>query len=602
MMINLKKYILIFLLFPVIQVWGQVDYQIKKIELQGNETLDKSLLFDQMNTRDMNIGEHVLFWKKTPQYSPVILENDLERLKNYYQRNGFLDAQINKELTIDDKRRQLFISLIVKEGKPIMLQNFSLKEVSRVQTGILEEIRTKLPLKVKERFEDRNIYTAMAQISQAYKNKGYPFVRVDKNIQVDTSEHSANLSLQVFPGKKITFGQVTFQGDSLVSEHFLRQKLHFKTGEVYSQEKLDKSQEKIFETGLFNYVIIREQKDSVINGKIPVIIRLNELPQWSFKGGVGYGTEDRFRVSSELIKRRFLGGTRKLILEAKHSYFLPFSIDAKFIQPNLFNKELDFVLNPFFIRERESSYEVDRLGTGFTFQKNFTRTLSTYLTYSMEHDYLLDKTLTDTVNTEERRTYNKSGITIGISQNSTDNIFEPTKGWRMDGYFTYMGLGFQSKYRYYKIALEARHYKKISSGYVLAGKLRGGIIEPLEKQGETPLEDRFLIGGASSLRGWSRHSLSPKNEEGKAIGGNTMLEGSLELRFPVYDILSGVVFVDAGNVWRNPMHFDLDDLYYDTGIGLRLKTPVGPVRMDMAFPVFNKKSKGQFYISLGHAF
>ncbi|MFO8234179.1 MAG: outer membrane protein assembly factor BamA [Bacteroidales bacterium] len=598
----MKKYILIFLLFPVIQVWGQVDYQIKKIEIQGNVTLDNSLLFDQMNTRDMNIGEHLLFWKMTPQYSPIILENDVERLKSFYQRNGFLDAQVNKELTVNDKRRQVSIALTIQEGKPMMLRSSSVREVGKKQTGILEEVRNKLPVKVNERFEDRKVYTAMAQISQAYKNKGYPFVRVDKNIQVDTAKHSANLSFQVFPGKKSTFGHVTFQGDSLVSEHFLRQKLHFKTGELYSQEKLDKSQEVIFETGLFNYVVIRGQKDSVINGKMPVLIRLNELPQWSFKGGVGYGTEDRFRVSSELIKRQFLGGARKLILEAKRSYFLPVSVDAKFIQPNLFNKELDFVLNPFFIREREKSYEVDRLGTGLTLQKNFTQTLSAFLTYSMEHDYLIDKTLSDTLNLKDRRTYNKSGITIGVNKNSTDNIFEPTKGWKIDGYYTYMGLGFQSEYRYYKIALETRHYKKVSRGYVFAGKLHGGIIEPLEKGGETPLEDRFLIGGGSSLRGWSRHSLSPKNKEGKAIGGNTMLEGSLELRFPVYDILSGAVFVDAGNVWKNPMHFDLNDLYYDAGLGLRVKTPIGPVRLDMAYPVFNEKSKGQFYISLGHAF
>lgn len=579
-----------------------MDYQIKKIELQGNETLDNNLLFDQMNTRDMNIGEHLLFWKTTPQYSPVILENDVERLKSFYQRNGFLNAKINKELKVNDNRRNVSITLTIEEGKPMLLQEFSMKEIGREQTGILDEVRNKLPLKVNDRFEDRKVYTSVAQISQAYKNKGYPFVRVDKNIQIDTSKHSVNLTFQVYPEKRTTFGHATFQGDSVVSEHFLRKKLHFKSGEVYSQEKLDKSQEAIFGTGLFNYVVIRALKDSLKNNKMPVLIRLSELPQWSFKGGVGYGTEDRFRVSSELIKRQFLGGARKLILEAKRSYFLPFSIETKFIQPNLFNKEVDFILNPFFLREREDSYEVDRLGTGLTFQKNITRTLSSYLTYSMEHDNLLDKTLADTVNLKDRRTYNKSGITIGINKNSTDNIFDPTKGWRIDGYFTYMGLGFQSEYRYYKIALETRHYKKIRPGYVLAGKLHGGIMEPLEKEGVTPLEDRFLIGGASSLRGWSRHSLSPKNEEGKAIGGNTMIESSLELRFPIYDILSGTVFMDAGNVWRNPMHFDLDDLYYNAGTGLRIKTPIGPVRMDLAFPVFNKTSKGQFFISLGHAF
>lgn len=604
MLTTIKKYVFIFLLiFPVYPVWGQLNYQIKKIEFEGNDTLDTDILVEQMNTKEMKIMEHVLFWKKTPEYIPVILDNDMDRLKSFYQRNGFLNARIEKELKVNDKKEQVSVVIKMKEGKPMVIKDISYREESSKKvTGILESVRTSLPLKTNERFQDKKVYATIEELKRAYKNQGYPFVRVDKDVKADTARHSVRLAFTVYPGSKATFGEVVFKGDSLVSENFLREKLAFKPGEVYSEEKMEESQKKIFETGLFQYAIIRAQKDSLKKGMLPILIRVDELPKWSFQGGVGYGTEDRFRLSAELTKRQFLGGSRKLLLEAKRSYFLPYSLDAKFIQPNLFNKELDFVLNPFFMREREESYEVERLGTGITIQKELSSSMAAYITYSLEQDFLIDKTLADTFSLENKRTYNKSGVTIGMNKNSTDNIFEPTKGWRIDGYFTYMGLGFQSRYHYYKIGLETRHYKKLSPGYILAGKLHGGIIETLREGESTPIEDRFLIGGASSLRGWSRHSLSPKNEEGKAIGGDSMLQGSLELRFPVYDILTGAVFADAGNVWKNAKHFALTDLYYDVGIGVRVKTPIGPVRLDMAFPVFQKGVNGQFYLSLGHAF
>jgi outer membrane protein insertion porin family len=417
---------------------------------------------------------------------------------------------------------------------------------------------------------------------------------------VNPGELTATLRFQVAPGPKASLGEVEFQGDSLVPESFIRKKLTFSSGDVYSQEKLERSQEEIFETGLFQYAIIRAQKDSLIKNRLPVLVRVKEQPQWGFEGGVGYGTEDRFRLSAELIKRHFMGGARRLILEAKRSYYLPVSLDARFIQPDVFNQELDLVLNPFFLREREESYEVDRLGAGLTLQKKFSRSLSTFLTYTLERDNLLDKTLPDSIS--QKAVHNKSGLTLGINKNSTDNIFEPTKGWRLEGYMTLMGLGFRSRYDYLKFDLEARHYEQISPDYILAGKLGVGLIQPFKEDQATPIEDRFLIGGASSLRGWSRNTISPQDENGKAVGGNSMLEASLELRFPVYDIVSGTLFADAGNVWANAMYFDLGNLYYDAGVGIRVQTPIGPIRMDVAFPLTEEAFRSQFYISLGHAF
>ena len=84
-----------------------------------------------------------------------------------------------------------------------------------------------------------------------------------------------------------------------------------------------------------------------------------------------------------------------------------------------------------------------------------------------------------------------------------------------------------------------------------------------------------------------------------------MLEGSMEFRFPIYDIFSGDVFIDAGKVWEKAFDYSLDglnDLYYNAGIGLRVSTPIGPLRVDYATPIFEGYFKGRIFISIGHAF
>jgi outer membrane protein assembly factor BamA len=421
----------ILLLFIVTLTYGQMNYQVTSIEFSGNKVIEEKMLSEQFNTREMNLKDKILFWKKTPEFSSIILENDLERLQRIYQRNGFLEAEISKKLIVDDNQEKVSVIININEGQPVILKKIIYQEHNPDrETKIIESIDKDIALQKGQRFQDKNIYSMIDYLNRKYRNKGYPFVRVEKEVDVNISAYEATVRLYITPGVKAKMGTVIFEGDSLISQSFLKKKLTFDQGDDYSQEALEESQQEIFETGLFNYAIIRAKKDSMRNGNLPILVKVRELPQWSFEGGVGYGTEDRFRISMELLKRHFFGGARKLLLQAKRSYYLPISLDAKLIQPDLFNREIDLIFNPFFSREKEESYEVDRLGTGVTLQKKFSPEISSYLTYSLEQDKLLDKTLAKSDSTIPRNQliHNKSGITLGISKNSTDNIYEPTNG------------------------------------------------------------------------------------------------------------------------------------------------------------------------------
>jgi outer membrane protein insertion porin family len=298
----------------------------------------------------------------------------------------------------------------------------------------------------------------------------------------------------------------------------------------------------------------------------------------------------------------FLGGARKLILEGKRSYFVPVRFDLKIIQPYLFTRQIHLMENPFFMHERERSYEVKRLGNALTLQKQFSRDFTGYFNYIFEKVNLQATagSLEDLGGYDE--SHDKSGFTVGAQWNTVNDMFNPSAGIKLNAYMALMGIGFRSEYHYHKSELVFIQYHQLAKDWVLAGRGKIGYIGPLRESANTPLEERFLTGGANSMRGWGRHEIALLSDKGAQVGGNSLIEANLEFRYPIYKLLHGAAFVDAGNVWREAFHYPLGTLRYNLGAGLRVNTPVGPVRLDVARPVWDTKSSWQFFLSIGHAF
>jgi outer membrane protein insertion porin family len=165
----------------------------------------------------------------------------------------------------------------------------------------------------------------------------------------------------------------------------------------------------------------------------------------------------------------------------------------------------------------------------------------------------------------------------------------------------YNGFAFPIEYPFYKAVLDARRYISIDE-LVLALRFKIGGIDAKSDDDFIPVEERFYSGGGYSVRGWARHELGPKDDRGSPVGGSSLIEISSELRYPILGIVSGVAFIDGGNVWLEEFSYPLSELRYSAGLGIRIKTPIGPVRLDVATPVFDEEDKIQFHFSIGHAF
>ena len=196
--------------------------------------------------------------------------------------------------------------------------------------------------------------------------------------------------------------------------------------------------------------------------------------------------------------------------------------------------------------------------------------------------------------------YNKSQIILGSAFDNSRPMFTPRHGFVNNNSFAISGLGFGSKTRYTKLLIDLRRYQPLGA-FVFAARVKLGGIKIFGSESFVPVEERFYSGGSSSVRGWARSELGPK-EAGLPIGGLSLLEGSAELRYPIIGILSGVVFFDLGNVWTESYSYKLSDVRYAAGAGIRIATPIGPLRFDVARPVADVDHVIQLHVNVGQAF
>lgn len=589
--------------------FAQKTYKIKKIEFKGNSIIKSSELEEITSTKAKTVFNKILFWKKAPIYNKEWVEKDLANLHKLYQSKGYLDAIIKDSLIINKKKNSIHLCFVIKENQAIRINSFKwlLKGKDKQEK---EEILKTLPstshVNKNKVFSDKKIFSLMKSTKNSLMNRGYVYANTRPLLKLDTINKTVDVKIEIHHGDKYINGKINIEGLNQVKKELLINKLRLNSGDVFSAKKMQDAQSRALNTQLFKYLTINPVKDSSLNKVINYHIKLEELNQLDLDLSLGYGTEDRVRAQVLLSKRAFLGGLRKIELGVKTSYFEPINSYFKFRQPDILHnkKNIDFILNPYFNIERERSYTVKRIGSNFTFEKRLSVNASTFLAYNIESSKVT-KTNNTTLNNQSEiieGTKHKSGIILGYQYKKVDNFFNPTKGWYAKAITAYNGLGIKSEDSYFKIELDGRSYRPFLNKCVFASRISLGYLRPIKRSHITPIEDRFLLGGSNSVRAYKRNSIGAGIDNNSlTIGGNSMLEMSVETRFPIYNDLSGVLFFDAGNTWAESDDYRIDDLKYGAGLGLRYNTPIGPIRIDVANPI-GESHNMQLYITFGHAY
>ena len=588
---------------------SQENYEVRKVSFKGNESFKESFLLENMALKEVSSLQRLLTKEQPFLYSRELINADLNRLVSIYQSEGYIDVIATLlPLKINDKKHTVNIDIDIKEGRPIIVDSisFHIKDnfSSYRMDSIAKKIIKKFNLLKKNRFRDQFLLDDIQLLEDEFRNLGYAYVKVDYNLDLDLEKYLTDIEYIINPGEICYVGETNIEGNNHISEKLIRKQLSYKKGDLYDKSTLEKTREHLYSLQLFKVVsVLPETYSETLRNPIPVNIYLEEAPRFTTKFGAGYGTEDKLRAFVDLNYKGFLGAARRLNLNLKHSAIEPYSANLRWIQPQFIGKTSSIILNPFIQRKKEPGYDIRSYGVNIPVNYQITTSLNSTLTYYLEnvkHNAQEQDTL-GLDPEDDKFIYNKSGILFSVLLNNSAPLFSPTKGSYLSVGLKLNGYLFGGNFNYSRLWSEFRQYQEVGN-VVFAFRAMVGGIHSQDSSKFIPVEDRFYSGGSNSVRGWNRSELGPKRESGTPLGGKSVLEANIEARVPLFWRISGVAFIDAGNVWTQSFTYNLGELAYAIGAGIRITTPIGPIRLDIGFPVGKEKKSPQFFISVGQAF
>jgi outer membrane protein insertion porin family len=625
------------LVLLVVAACGGADSYVKveDVTLAGTEALSKGDILDGLRTHPPT----GFILKDYAEYDEVGVAHDRERIESYYQRHGYFSARVT-DVKVDKKADdRVAVTFTVNEGAPTRIKKVEIVGMpARMPDGGEVRVASLVRIKEAEVYEEEPYLVTKNRLARYLIRRGYAYAKVDGRVDVDRDRHEAAVTLTVAPGPVVTMGKVEVKGLERLPDSVVTNRLAWEEGDRYDPRQIERTKGRLYQLGYLSSVDIHiadEGQPEIL----PMTINVREAPRHELKLGGGVALDNAnllVRPRFGYLVRGFLDPLLTFEVDARPGFIivgqgqagqLAGSVGASFDRNDLFFPRLHgsigatvevTELETYSARELRGRIGFDRpffddhLLIGFGWQVrllDFT-SVSEALTPA-------DRTLVGLPTDDElglRLSYALGFFEQSIAYDLRDNPADPKNGVYMEVRAEESGRFSGSSFPYVKVTPDVRGYVSPLDWLVVAARVRYG--DTLT--GEPPITQRYFSGGASDHRGFTFRRLAPMSAatiDGATvpIGGTTLIETGLELRFRLFKVfgnwLGFVAFVDGGDVTLTRAEMDPLHLHWAAGGGLRYNTLVGPIRFDVGYRL-NRYGPGEpdagdriaFHLSLGQAF
>ncbi|MDP1025897.1 BamA/TamA family outer membrane protein [Sphingomonas sp. KR1UV-12] len=470
-------------------------------------------------------------------------------------------------------------------------------------------LRRNLPLKVGDPIEAARIQGAEANVSLVLPQQGYPFVKVGERdilLEDQAPDPVGAYTLPVDTGPRSSFGRIVTTGDQVFGLDHLNVFPRYKEGQLYDARLTDDLRDALVGTGLFNSVAVEPQRTGRTGPDgteaVDLLVRQSKGPPRSLAATAGYSTGQGTRIEGSWTHRNLFPDEGALIASVVAGTQEQ-GAGATFRRSNAGRRDRTFSIIANASHQNYDAYEafIGTLAVRWSYdstpiwQKKFTYAYGVELTGTNEDVY-------DFAAGERRRgTYGIVALPGQVVFDRSDNLLNPTTGYRLK-----LNLSPETSVRgavrpYVRTMVEGTAYYPVSDSLVIAGRVRAGSIQGIERDDLAPSR-RYYGGGGGSVRGYGYQRLGPFDPDGNPVGGRSLNEFALEARYRFGNF--GIVpFIDAGNSYESSLP-TFSALKFGAGIGGRFYTNFGPFRVDIATPLNPRPGDGKvaLYISIGQAF
>lgn len=561
---------------------------------------ETNLIFSNEVSRiDLNEINKIIANSNGSPFNPEELDNDRKKIEEYLKKMGYYFAKVFSTEIIEEKNR-VRILFKINEGEKLKIKNINIA----VKDDILkDEAREKVKVYIENFFNDSVLLEIKRKLLETYQSAGYADVIINEKIEIVNQEVDIQISIE--PGKIRYFGKSIILGNKRTKTQFIYDRLSKKDNQNYNPYVLEQDRQTLYRTGLFSRVDISFQKS---DESLDVIYNLEESPAGAFEFGLGYGEYERAKGFIELSYINLFGLNKQIFSRIEVSkidkrtyltYIDPWLVGDLIFKSSITYEEFE-AKN---IDTKAILYKLRRLSFSAGFEKKILEQFKMELLYEGVYSKTWDVLPEIVLSNLDIGSVLISGLKASVIYDSRDNPFDPKKGWLSGISSKISSEFFGSELNFLKTSLYLNKYTELFNGFVLATSLRAGWIWLYGNTKDVPISERYFLGGRESVRGYAFNTLGPKKDN-QPTGGNAFLMGNLELRTYLGKNFSLVNFLDVGNVWKKAWDINLAKLKYTTGIGLRYKTPVGPIRIDYGYKLNREReeSRGEIHFSIGHAF
>ena len=586
---------------------------VRKITVLGNTAFSDRRLTKVIKSRPSGFF-------RSGVYKQDVIEDDMERVTHFYKQEGFLDAEVSYEAVTKGKNRKKWMELVIRieEGR-----KYIAGDVRMVNNTIFpaEELKSMLKMRPGDTFTEFALHQDVASVQEHYFDKGYIMAKVKPDTVLNLETDRVDITYTISEGEVCYVNKIDIKGNTKTKDVVIRRELRIYPGEKYDGGKLKRSKERLYNLGFFEDITF-DVEDTSQPDKKDMVVEVKESKTGEFSFGGGFSSIDRLIGFVEIEQRNFdlfnfptfTGDGQDLKLRAefgsvRKNYLLSWT------EPWIFDHPLSFGFD-LYASERNRSgstgyaYDETRQGAAIRFGKEFSEYLRGDLVYRLENVDISDLSIdASQALKDEEGEKTISSMFLQLTRDTRDNRFNPLSGIVVSGSIEAAGGFIGGDRDFAKFFNSTSHYSTLGP-FVLELKLREGVVSSYGDSDRVPIYERFFAGGTYTIRGYKERDVGPQDISGDAVGGGTMAVANAELTFSIVQNMKGAFFIDAGNVWSAPDSSPEGGttnrgVKIGVGTGVRIKTPIGPVKLDLGFPVnadYWQEDKPRFHFSMSRGF
>ncbi|CAM3839014.1 autotransporter assembly complex protein TamA [Rheinheimera salexigens] len=516
----------------------------------------------------------------------IRLQAQLEQeISTALQALGYYQSKISFKVDNDNKHK-LIITVTAGEQVIIRLADIQLSGDAQHDSDFLAIINKDAP-KVGDPLHHGRYDNLKSSLNSLAIRKGYFDATFSQNkLEISPSLNEAYVRIHFASGQRYKFGKVNFDSEQIDHKR-LQSLVPFTPGTPYKASLLGKFNQDLSATGWFSSILVEADADNVEQKVIPLDVRLEPQKRNIIETGIGF--------SDDVGPRFQLNWQKPWLNSAGHSFNSKLqisqveqTIEASYKIP-LESVSTDFYQVQFGLKNKDNKDTQSR-ESNLVFERHWLLESGWYRTASLR--WLTE----DYVQADSSGNSNliMPGISYSRSRSDQAKSRMPTSADRLLISMEVSDPSWMSDLRFIRFRSRVGWITTLSSKHRLVAKADAGAVLFEQVENLSP-SLRFFAGGVDNLRGYSYESVSPRDEDGKLIGGRYMATASLEYQYNVKQNWWLATFFDYGSAWN-----DSPDWKSGVGVGIRWASPVGPIRLDFAFGLDKVNENAfQLHFSLG---